>query len=548
MSTIEKNTKYGFLKFTFYLICLFIFKDAIAKDKFAINYINKDRVYYNLVTYKNKIFIGSSEGIYQFDSNNELVKYDNSITGVINSDLNKSNVFKINYIDPPVSLPNSYNRTVTDFAIYGNYLYVISRGALFIYKKKSYIFTSYNSVRSISENCVGTYNGVLVNGIRLKKTQYTDGQIKEFGDITFVCFNGLTAIDSNQERILYWNDNSKSDKAQFGKAQNIFFIGNNDYLLITSKGIYQYNYILNSFNFIYSSVKKIIPIRNKLHNIQNDNEFHFIDDDKFLTLNTVNFKTSILQDALKYEIIDILECSFDGSDFYAISKDNLLLNFKKSDNGIQLVSAFDLKYSFHTIIDSDNLVFLMGNNGLSVYEKTLKKIHYDYITDEFNKNAIFKNERDLSFGSIHGVYKIENVNSLNKNSYLQNINPNDYSNKYSYVVFILLFVLIFTSIIIIRNVRKKNMSNEELVVEIKKFIRINLRTATLASIEEQFKLDYYVVNNLQKDFSPAKYIRQERNLKAKELFQEKEDISKISNLTGYSESYLLKNKHIYLKL
>jgi hypothetical protein len=190
----------------------------------------------------------------------------------------------------------------------------------------------------------------------------------------------------------------------------------------------------------------------------------------------------------------------------------------------------------------------MGNNGLSVYEKTLKKIHYDYITDEFNKNAIFKNERDLSFGSIHGVYKIENINSLNKSSYLQNLNPNDYSNKYFYVVFIVLFVLIFTSILIIRTVRKQNMSNEELVIEIKKFIRINLRTVTLASIQEQFKLDYYVVNNLQKDFSPAKHIRQERNLKAKELFQKKEDISKISNLTGYSESYLLRNKHIYLKL
>ena len=128
---------------------------------------------------------------------------------------------------------------------------MISRGVLFIFKEKSYNYTHYNSVRSISENCVGTYDGVFVNGVRLKKTQYTDGQIKEFGDITFVCFNGLTAIDSNQERILYWNDNSKSNKAQFGKAENIFLIGNNDYLLITSKGIYRYNYILNSFNLIY---------------------------------------------------------------------------------------------------------------------------------------------------------------------------------------------------------------------------------------------------------------------------------------------------------
>ena len=93
------------------------------------------------------------------------------------------------------------------------------------------------------------------------------------------------------------------------------------------------------------------------------------------------------------------------------------------------------------------------------------------------------------------------------------------------------------------------MSNEELVVEIKKFIRKNLRTVTLASIQEQFKLDYYVVNNLQKDFSPAKYIRQERNLKAKELFQKKEDISKISNLKlvkKFSSKKVIQSKYLFL--
>jgi hypothetical protein len=545
---IGKITKYVVAKLVLYLLCLLIFKDTIGNDNFEISSINNDRVFYNLIKHKSKIFVGTSEGIYQFDLNNELIKYDRSINGVINSNLNKSYVFKIKYINSPVSLPNSYNKTVTDFAINGNNLYVISRGVLFVYKKKAYTFTRYNSVRSISENCVGTYNGVIVNGIKLKKTQYTDGQIKEFGDITFVCFNGLTAVDSNQEKILYWNDNSKSSNAQFGKAENIFSIGNSDYILITSKGIYHYNYILNSFNLIYSSVNKIIPIRNKLHNIQNDNEFHFIDDDKFLTLNTLNFKTSIFQDELKYEIIDILECSFDGSNFYALSKDNLLLNFKKSNDGIQIVNALQLKYPYHTIVDSESLIFLMGNNGLSVYEKTLKKIHYDYINDEFNKNATFKNKGDLSFGSIHGVYKIENVNSLNKSYYLENLNSNDYSNKYSYLVFIVLFIFIITAILMLRTVRKQNLSNEELVVELKKFIKKNLRTVTLASLEEQFNLDYYVLNNLQKDFSPAKYIRQERNLKAKELFQKKMDISKISDLTGYSESYLLRNKHIYLKL
>ena len=95
--------------------------------------------------------------------------------------------------------------------------------------------------------------------------------------------------------------------------------------------------------------------------------------------------------------------------------------------------------------------------------------------------------------------------------------------------------------------KNKNLSNEELVIEIKKFIVKNLTTVTLITLQDKFNLDYNAINNLQKEFSPAKFIKQERNSKAKELFLKEESISKISNNTGYSESYLLKNKYNFLK-
>ena len=95
--------------------------------------------------------------------------------------------------------------------------------------------------------------------------------------------------------------------------------------------------------------------------------------------------------------------------------------------------------------------------------------------------------------------------------------------------------------------KNKNLSNEELVIEIKKFIVKNLTTVTLITLQDKFNLDYNAINNLQKGFSPAKFIKQERNSKAKELFLKEESISKISNNTGYSESYLLKNKYNFLK-
>ena len=71
---------------------------------------------------------------------------------------------------------------------------------------------------------------------------------------------------------------------------------------------------------------------------------------------------------------------------------------------------------------------------------------------------------------------------------------------------------------------------------------------SLSSLQDKFNLDYNAINNLQKEFSPAKFIKQERNNKAKEMFLKNEPVSKISYQTGYSESYLMKNKYNFLKM
>jgi hypothetical protein len=279
--------------------------------------------------------------------------------------------------------------------------------------------------------------------------------------------------------------------------------------------------------------------------IKNNGEFHFIDGNKYLSLNTSNFKTSIIQDNLKYVTLDILECSFDGSYIYSITNDNLLLKYIKTDGGIKLMKTFKLETSYHSIIDNDNLIFIMGNNGLSVFEKSVERLHNNFIVDEFNSNAIFKSKSDLSLGSIHGIYKFENVNSLEKKSYFENIEENQSSERYLFYIVLIFFLFIITIILIIKNLKVKNLSNEQIIIEIKKYVENNLSTVSMLSLQEEFKLDYYALNNLHVEF---KYIKLKRNIKAKELFQEKKDISKISKLTGYSESYLKKNKYLYLRL
>ena len=88
----------------------------------------------------------------------------------------------------------------------------------------------------------------------------------------------------------------------------------------------------------------------------------------------------------------------------------------------------------------------------------------------------------------------------------------------------------------------------DIVKEIKNFIKENLATVTLVNIQDKFDIDYNALNNLQEDFSPAKFIKQNRNIKARDMFIENQPVSKISLITGYSQSYLIKNKYKFLKI
>ena len=168
------------------------------------------------------------------------------------------------------------------------------------------------------------------------------------------------AFKNGQEKILYDNDNSKFSNAEYGIISDIFSIGNSNYLTISSTGIYRYDYNLNSFSLIYSNEKKIIPIKNKIQNrIQNDNEFHFIDGDKYLSLNTNSLNTKVLYDNFDVTISDLLECSSDGNIFYAITENNSLLKFRRSENTFELLNKYQMSFPAHTISDVGDLVFLL---------------------------------------------------------------------------------------------------------------------------------------------------------------------------------------------
>ena len=102
-------------------------------------------------------------------------------------------------------------------------------------------------------------------------------------------------------------------------------------------------------------------------------------------------------------------------------------------------------------------------------------------------------------------------------------------------------------IIIIKVLNKKNITDEQLILSIKRFIRKNLSSVTLKMLEIEFNLDYNEINSINKNFKPAKYIKTERLDLTKKMLLNKKTISEISEKTGYSETYLLKNKYKFLR-
>ena len=153
-----------------------------------------------------------------------------------------------------------------------------------------------------------------------------------------------------------------------------------------------------------------------------------------------------------------------------------------------------------------------------------------------------KTNKFISFGSIHGLYTINNVKDFQRN-----LKFNDYKiNNQKSNLFVGSIILIIISVLTFWLLRNKNVSDDQVVKKIKYFITKNLSLVTLKMLEIEFSLDYNEINSLDKNFKPAKYIKKQRIDLTKKMLLDNKSISEISNKTGYSETYLIKNKYKFL--
>ena len=95
--------------------------------------------------------------------------------------------------------------------------------------------------------------------------------------------------------------------------------------------------------------------------------------------------------------------------------------------------------------------------------------------------------------------------------------------------------------------KKTIVSDEQMISRIKRFINLNLPSVTLKMLELELDLDYNELNSLSKNFKPAKYIKEQRGVMTKEMLLANKSVSEVSKKTGYSETYIVKNKYRFIK-
>lgn len=533
------------IKIVFITLLSFLIEVTFAQNKYTLISMYDDKNYYSVVDDGENIFLGTDKGIFKIDQLNNIILFDNLTIGSINSSLKKKEQ-NIKFLNAPpfVPLEAEYLNSITDLLIRDKDLFIISRGKLFVFRELWYNFTPYESVRSITKNYTGSYSGIFKGNDLVNYPTYTNGQIKEFDEITFICYDGLVKIINDQVNFIY--DYNLDDK-KLGRFSNIFKLSESEFIVISNKGIYQYNTKNDGFKLIYdSSNSPVIPTRKIFRNGYEFKEFGF----SFAYKNSINlmnletFEVSTLTfDQLGENIIDIVN---KGLHYYLISEQKKLYKLSIDFNDPtdlernQIVEVINLDQLKHTIEMFDGYIVLTGNNGLSIYDTYNEKLYERVLMEEFNKGSIYLDDKSLKIGGLYGVYSFENFD-LNFKKILQNMPAKSMPiNIWMILFFISLVLIVVLTYLYISRRTQKGSAKEILVDEIKDYINQNISVISINSIIEKFNLDYNQLYQLNNDFKPGKYITEKRQKIAAQLIKKDKHLKEIAQETGYSQSYLIR--------
>jgi hypothetical protein len=514
--------------------------------------------FYNVIKSEDgRVFVGTSEGIYQLEGTKmvNFVSKKGYVTILKNGEVGINPEGIKNYIERKYLYLLPFPNLVRDEYHAGtkDYFYICSGGRIYIFDIVPYQYSYANhSIRSISENLVGTYSGIYFKGTRLGSApNFCDGYIHEYDGKAFVCYDAMMIVDVQSPQpnqydtssVSYWAYEKSHIRDIYKLPDNgNYYVATNQELLLMNKSDYQ-------FKKIYQSTNK----KNEINILGNNSLILLFSDANYL-LSYYDGHT----DTLKMLDDAILDGVNDNRNLYLLT--NKALYLFKSDNSFSLLATIPKAHTMKMISSTEFVI--ATDDGLYRFNTLNLTLSPLIVGVEFNRRALFLKDNKLYSGSINGLYTID-VNNFDE---LIKRNKAEIEGVklpvYIYYVGIGIGLISIVLIYLLLRARKK-LENAETKIEelntlhtevleqlespldreqIEAYIRENLSTASLKSITSHFETTTRDIYKIIEPEKPGSIIQKLRLELVIEMKKSGADSEQIAEATGLSVSYIRKIK------
>lgn len=505
--------------------------------------------YYNIVKDKEgEIYSGSAAGVQRWTGadasfvNEEKGYVELGEKGEITvrlGGIKKHENFKYNHLLP---FPNE--RRTEFYAHNTKHLYIVSGGRLYIYDILPYSITYRNhSIRTISDQYVGTYSGIYYKGRKIGYPPYTEGYIREIGDTAFVYF-------SNWLYLFYPDPAATGDtvapkfitKETLGEVFDVLADPRTRRLYyFCDSGLYSSNSSGEDRSFIFKKKGSdpLVPVGFY------ENILQFCSDNDFLTYDLKSHK-SVIKLSLPHKVMSAV---VSNEKFYLLTNSEL---YGETVGGkyTKLASFTDA----HTLLAcSDKELVIATNMGLYSFNIETSETRIIIQGVEFNRRALYLKDKVLYAGTINGLYQInvDQIDVIIESNMMANRKAG-FNLKWLVLLGFLFIIIVVLVLFLIRTRRElKEIQLHEMeekpvravtAEDVIGYIKENLTTVSIKSINEHFNTNTVQLYNILKPRKPGNIITDLRTEIVLQLRKEGKSAKEISESTGFSESYIYRVK------
>jgi AraC-like DNA-binding protein len=533
---------------------------AQTKDTLLNTVVSKPFFYNILKGSENKLYAGTSQGIYEVIGSE--IKLYSEEKGYLTTNQNGQPIIDANGIKFHRSTSFShllpYPEMGTERSYYAGFddlFYLCSGGRLYIFDIIPYQHSYKNhSIRSISKNFVGTYSGVYLNGKKLldPAPSYTDSYVRQIGNRGFICSYPLYILekDAMETGILVPQQNffqfeepdgllvsdimaDKDNETYFIATQNKLIWVDDDFKV--KEILFEKNELNNPIQLVQGTVNKIFfTTENQLFS------YHY---------NTRKIKKETQLD------VPIKAAVYLGDQIYLLTQNSLYRY--NSEEILEFLTNVEQAHSLLPVLGDQ----LMVGTDLGLYNYNLVTNILNIVIKnvEFNRGALYL-EQDANLskskihaGSINGIYTFElgKLNDLMERNTLTDQDKHDlnFTNLFLGFLIVVLLVGLWLSIRFYktklnsayRKIDTLQSQNDVVTREqIESFIVQNLPEASIKSILDTFHLNAPQLYTILAPDKPGTLIQNQRMAKVHELRKSQKTIDEIASITGFSISYLKK--------